>query len=430
MYNNATQIKALHTPFIIVMFYVCSSMLLYWMGPINWPMTNTFELALYQIMIILSLSIGYLSAQSKMKLSRPFNLQPFFKLGVFFTLAMQIPLTLTYTGKYPWDIFQTIFDQRVAYEEMLEQVMSEQGTRFYVPLFRSTIMPFYYAAIVYGFLNFRTLTRFNKLLLILIFLCPIDLSLLRGTDKELFDIVIIIFGLIAVSIARNTEIRRNAIKMSYKKIFYIFLIIIILSAAVFILFTYRKYQRLDSASEFCIGETLICADYSGIFISILPDFMKFGLSMLTAYLTNGYYGLSLALDQSWNFSYGIGHSSAFLSFFERFVNTSLLDETLIGKISALGWDHRYFWATIFTWIANDVGFLGALIVIGVIARLFRQSWVEAVYSKNDAAAIVFILLCLLFFYLPANNQLTQTFDSYFAFLFALIVWKMQGKFRR
>lgn len=422
--------KSQHAPFIIVIIYVCSSMLLYWAGPINWPMTNAFELAFYQIMILIAIFIGYLSVQSSKAFFRPVSLRPFFKLGVFSTLIMQIPLTLTYTGKFPWDIIQTIFDQRVAYEEMLEQVMSEQGTRFYVPLLRSAIMPFYYAAIVHGTLNFSTLTRLNKLLLVLAFLCPIDLSLLRGTDKEIFDIVIISLGLIAVGVARSTHSGKLVIKISQKKKIMLGFIIFSLCATVFFLFTYRKFQRLDSAAEFCIGETLICADYSGIFISILPDFMKFGLSMLTAYLTNGYYGLSLALEQTWNFSYGIGHSYAFLSFFERFTDASLLDETLIGKISALGWDHRYFWATIFTWIANDVGFLGALVVIGLIARLFRQSWNEAVQHKNDSAAIVFILLCLLFFYLPANNQLTQTFDSYFAFLFALFVWKMQGKFRR
>ena len=308
--------------------------------------------------------------------------------------------------------------------------MSQQGTRFYIPLFRSVIMSFFYAALTYGVLNFKILTRLDKMLLILMSLCPVNLSLLRGTDKEIFDMVIIIGGLVMISLARRTIFSAKTVKITGRKLLIALMSVGSIGLIIFLLFTYRKYQRLDSTDAFCFAENLICADYSGLLMSILPDFVSFGISMLTSYLTNGYYGLSIALQQPWSFAYGIGHSSALLSLFERFSEGSLVDATLIGKMSAAGWDHRYYWASIFTWIANDVGFFGALVVIGLIARWFHQAWVDAVYLKNDCAAIVFILLCVLFFYLPANNQLTQTFDSYFAFLAAMIAWKILGKFRR
>jgi len=146
--------------------------------------------------------------------------------------------------------------------------------------------------------------------------------------------------------------------------------------------------------------------------------------MISAYITNGYYGLSLALEQPFESSFGLGHSPALLGLYEKISGSSeLFDSTLVAHVSEAGWDHQYYWVSFFTWIANDVGFVGSLLVVAVLARWFRQAWLDAVYSKNDLAAIVFILLCIVFLYLPANNQIAQTFDMYFAFIVVLIAWK-------
>lgn len=418
-------------PFAIAMTYVCGSMVLYWLGPINWPMTNALELASFQVLAIVAISIGYTSAAAqKPTPTNGIGLRPFFRVGVLLTLALQIPLTLTYTNKYPWDVFHALMDQRSTYEDMLDHIASEQGSRFYVPLFRSIIMPFFYAALTYGILRFKTLTRSDRILLFLLILCPVNLSLLRGTDKEIFDIVVVLGALGLIHFGRRNRSSPNPFRLPGRQLAVAVLTVAVTAIGAFALFAFRKYERLGSTDEFCFAENLICADHSGPLLSALPDFVSFGISMLTFYLTNGYYGLSIALEQPFSFAYGIGHSSALLSLFERISGESLLDLTYVGKVSAAGWDHRYYWSTIFSWIASDVGFSGSLLVIGVVGRWFCQAWVDSVFSKNDCAAIVFVLLCVLLFYLPANNQLTQTFDSYFAFVAALLAWKLPARLRK
>jgi hypothetical protein len=414
-----------HAPFFMVMLYIVGSIILYWLGPIQWPMTNPIELASFQLLIIISVCAGYFSINSHFTCQiSSIDLKPFFKIGVLSTLVLQVPLTLTYTAKYPWEIFQTIFDQRAAYEEMLVQVLDQNNTRFYVPLFRSLIMPLNYAALAYGILNFSKLHNVDKFLLVLCILCPINLSLLRGTDKEIFDLFIIIGGLVLIRQRRIILNNFNIKKNSFKKRSVLLIITLVLSATIFSVFTYRKYQRMGSTAEFCVADNLVCAEYDGILMSMLPDFLNFGFAMLTGYLTNGYYGLSLALNQPFEFAYGLGHSSALQQLFQKIFDITVLDLTLIGKASASGWDHRYYWFTIFPWIASDVGFLGSLIFIGFVARWFKESWRDSIYCNNDCAAVVFVLLCILFFYLPANNQLTQTLDSYFTFLSAFVAWKI------
>jgi hypothetical protein len=415
----------LHAPLFGVLIYVLSTILIFWYGPIEWPVENPFELAFFQLFVLLFIVLGYFSVSvRRIKLNLGPNFKNFFYVGVVFTIALQIPITLTYTNKFPWEALQSIFDQKATYEEMLAQVADLQGTRFFVPLFRSLIMPFFYASLAYGILNFSKLSQVKRLMLVILILCPIDLSLLRGTDKEIFDIIIICGGLGLISFWRNNLNHEGRLRVPVRSILSILTIVLILSVALLIIFSQRKFERMGSADAFCFVDGLICADYSGAIISSLPNFVQFGLSMVTFYLANGYYGLSLALSQPYEFSYGIGHSSALLSLAERISGTTIaFDSTLISKVSDAGWDHKYYWSTFFPWIASDVGFFGSLVVLGIISRWFRQAWLDAVYAKNDAAAVVFVLLCVLFFYLPANNQITQTFDSYFSFLIFMCLWK-------
>lgn len=422
-----------HAPFVAVLFYILVSMLIFWFGPMPWPVSNVLEVVIFQLLTFVFLAIGYLSvARTVFNNHRSINLRPIFLIGIIGVIALQIPLTLTYTGKYPWDVFSAILDQRGVYEDMLEQLNSTQGDRFYVPLVRSVVMPLFLTSIAYGILKFKNLSRFQKVLLLVGLLCPIDLSLLRGTDKEIADLIIIVCGLMLVGYCRRVAgIQQRKLLVSFN-VRYLTAIIFVVFSLFFVFFSYRKSERLGGAIDFCVMDGLICADYSGPVLSLLPDFLAFGLAMMGAYLSNGYYGLSLALDLPFEFAYGLGHSSALLSLYERISgSTALFDSTYISRISEFGWDHRYYWSSLYVWLANDVHFTGSLVIVAFLARWFRQAWLDAVYAGNDVAAVVFVLICMAFLYLPANNQIGQTFDLYFAFVGTFFVWKFsRGKMCR
>lgn len=414
----------MHLPFILLISYLLVSIIVFWWGPLEWPVNNILELATFQAGAILAIVMGYLSTTPTASTKgKGVNLRPFFYIGLVSVILLQIPVTLTYTGKYPWDVIQALMDTRQAYEEMLDLVAEGQGTRFVVPLLRAIISPLFFASLGYGLLHFSHLTLLQRVLLVTAILCPINLSLLRGTDKEIADLLIILAGFLAISNFRR-RFAGDAVRSSTRQGRQM-VVMAILAACLFLAaFSYKKLERLSGNIDFCVADGAICADYSGYLLSSLPDFVAFGYAMVAAYLTNGYYGLSLALQQPFDSTLGIGHSAAFLGLYERFSgSTDLFDSSFIAKISVVGWDHRYYWSTIFTWLANDVGFVGSLLVVALMARWFRQSWVDAVRSSNDLAAIVCVFLCIAFVYLPANFQLAQTLDSYFAFILALIAWK-------
>lgn len=417
-----------HAPFMALLIYVVTSLIVFWFGPIPWPVSNAAELALFQLASFVVLVIGYLSGGQAAAINCHFDFRPAFLVGLIGVLVLQVPITLTYTGKFPWEVIDAIGDQRGVYEEMLDQLTETQGERFYVPLLRALIMPIYFIGVGYGLLNFKSLNRLKKTLLLVSLLCPVNLSLLRGTDKEIADLIIVIFGFLLVGhcryLCQQNYVTRRSIPIGAKRVVLTVFVVVMLF---FFFFSYRKYQRLDGVIDFCIQEGSICADYSGPFLSLLPESVAFGFAMISAYLTNGYYGLSLALDLPFESTFGLGHSSAMLSLFERlFGEAGLSENTYIAKISDLGWDSRYYWASLYTWLANDIHFIGALAAVGCLARWLRLAWRDAVFANNDSAAVVFVLLCIAFIYLPANNQIGQTFDLYFSFIGAFVIW-MYGR---
>ncbi len=251
MARRASRTLVSHAPFAVVLFYTIVSTLIFWFGPIPWPVTNVLELVTFQLASLVFLVAGYLSAAKTVANRRPINLRPVFLIGIIGAIALQIPLTLTYTGKYPWDVFTAILDQRVVYEDMLEQLVSTQGERFYVPLSRSVVMPLFLAGVGYGLLNFKSLSWFQKTLLFVGLLCPIDLSLLRGTDKEIADLLIIVCGFLLVTYSRRVVRDQPGQLFVSFNVRRLAIIVFVLSLLFVILFAYRKFERLGGEIDFC-----------------------------------------------------------------------------------------------------------------------------------------------------------------------------------
>ena len=86
------------------------------------------------------------------------------------------------------------------------------------------------------------------------------------------------------------------------------------------------------------------------------------------------------------------------------------------------WSEEYYWSTLMTWIANDVGFPGTLVVMLALGWLFGRTWRAATTGGSDPAAILFCALMITMFYLTANNQLLGSYDGYFIVAVWATLW--------
>ncbi len=141
----------------------------------------------------------------------------------------------------------------------------------------------------------------------------------------------------------------------------------------------------------------------------------------SSYLTQGYYGMSMALGENWTPMFGIGNSM----FLVNLISNSIYDVdqfTYQVKLEKYGWDSDVRWHSIYTWIANDVSFFGVIIVMALIGLLFGMMFKDAIRVKNPfaRASVFFFILMMLF--IPCNNQVGQTADNLLGFLTLIGLW--------
>ena len=425
-------------PLLLMVGYLLTTYAVFLFGPLDWVIGNPLQLHGYAALGLLFLVSGYFVGVKRplAQHSYPFPWRRFFWIGCTASIVLVAPSTLAYTGKWPWQAFNAVGCQSSAYLETLEMLRYDVPARKIVSLLRGLASPFIYAVIPLAILHYRELRHRDWLLLSLHVLGLISFSLLRGTDKETADLVIMLFavGLLlfhGAFISRRLPLRHFAVFCA---------IVGCIGFASFSLFLERKEARMSvqcvdcgcdvekkegklnsmprSVQSMLPQSSLANAKRPGIHADSKAEFYA---SMVALYLGNGYYGLSLALKQPFTSCYGLGHSYLASHYVGRFVSPYFETCSYIDKIDAAGWSKYYFWATALTWIANDVGFSGALLVLLVFAFGLAVSWRVAITGQT-VAFLVFAQLLLGIFYLPANNQLFISPDSYATLLFWLGYW--------
>jgi hypothetical protein len=408
-----------------MMAYLLGTILVFALGPFDWPIDNWGCLVLFLTAVMGTLFIGYRlgvggnAAGTELKAWRRVLV-----LGAIATIVMLFPAAYLYTGKMPWEVADAVRDQAAAYRELQESLaLTTQGDRAIVAVARAVVAPLTLAAIPLGALHWRDLSWLLRLLLGAAIASTIIFSLLRGTDREIADLIIVILSTSLVAVARGRLDRGASAPGMLRRHRVAILVTAAALATAAVAFVERKEQRIGSNHEICVGDVRVCADYDHALLGPLGDRSRFGLSMAAVYLGQGYFGLSLALTKDFQSTWGLGHSLPLMTYYSALSgNEELYERSYTFRLRDDGWSDLNQWSTMFPWLANDVGFFGVPFVIGVLAWIWGSSWKDAVLRKNDRAAIVFVFMMVLIFYMPANNQLTQTVDAYFAAVFWTVLW--------
>jgi hypothetical protein len=236
------------------------------------------------------------------------------------------------------------------------------------------------------------------------------------------DLIIILFSTFLVLIARGMVDRDGSVLGAITRHRFAVLLVVIFSTSSAFVFVERKEQRLGTTHQICVTEK-VCADYDYPLFKPLDDRERFALSMASVYFSQGYFGLSLALTKDFQSTWGLGHSLALMNYYSALTgNEDLYEISYTFRLRDEGWSDLNRWSTMFPWLANDIGFTSVPLVIGLLAWIWGTSWKDAVLRNNDRAVIVFVFMMLIIFYMPANNQVTQTIDAYFAIVCWNIVW--------
>jgi hypothetical protein len=427
-------------PFTLMMIYLLSTILLFWFGPLDWPTPNPKTMALFLTCAVFGICAFYVVGAQDEPEGRPISSwRSIIVAGAILSVVILFPSAHYYADKMPWQILDALKDQKAAYDALQKKLVDTAGTRTLISAVRAMVYPVIFAALPLSILNWRRMSWWLWILTAAAVCSGLIFSILRGTDREGFD-MIIIAGASGFVVAARSCVARNAtlsdIILNRKTLAGAVLFLVIASFALSV-FADRRAQRTGYTPEafaagtrdapslaehlksgagwgdvMCIRD--ICLDPDHVLVRYVDAPKKYTILMLTSYLTQGYFGLSLAMTNRQSSTLGIGHSSVITRLYERLTHdASLYERSYTFGLRQMHWSDESQWSSIFPWLANDVGFPGSIAVICLLAFLWGRSWRDAVGANNDAAAIVFCLLFQLFVYVPANNQLAQTFDAYF-----------------
>lgn len=420
-----------HSPLYYGILYLGSSVLLYFAGPIAYPNVNSLGLAFYLTAAFAVMCIGYSVAIRYPPIpSRRPHAGRTIVIGALLGVVMLFPTSWAYTGSMPWEVLTAIRDQKAAYLAMQDQLEATTDSRQIVILLRMLTQPFTFAAVPLGIIYWRTLNTPIKVCVLGAAMTSLVFSALRGTDREVADLGIVVLSSIMVSRARLSILNGPKPAPSAKKIALIVLGCLFVLGA-YTAFSNRKAERMGTINEFCLGASGVCANYQSPLVRLLSPQDKFSIAQASAYFTNGYYGLSLALTKPLESTFGLGHSPALMRLYQLLTgDQNIAFRTFNYRGIDDGWPDLFFWSSMPTSLANDVGFLGALALLAIFGAVWARSWAHASYGANDAAAVVFVLSMQTIFYFPANLQVLMTLDGYSTVVFWVVAWHLTANGKR
>jgi hypothetical protein len=160
------------------------------------------------------------------------------------------------------------------------------------------------------------------------------------------------------------------------------------------------------------------------------DRFSYGVAMMFLYVSHGYEGLALAMEQPFEWTYGLGWSRALQVLLHDYLGgPDLFDRTYLARSEVQsGWPVQTWWSTIFPWIASDTTFYGTVFVMVLIGFVIGRLWVDAIATENPVAFAVLAQLFILVFMFPANNALAQTLDGFFALVGVFMIYGLSRKY--
>jgi hypothetical protein len=421
-------------PLIFFEFYLALTIILFFFGPWPWGEESPILLATYLVAAQVFIGVGYLLAWRRVRQTYEADASTvrahkvdlgivFLKRGLFITFVLLIPTSLSRTGSVLPDIVTGLIDPGGAYN--LNFARLEEGNTFvvveYLRILMSPLLVGVYPLAIVYWSNLSVKVRIFCLVAIFF---NLSLYLATGTNKGIADFVITLPWLIFLGVsagALRLRIHRSVLVVGVAVMFVAFMIF----------FGMGQIQREGGVGErgvFNTGFDLITADKSNPISKLLSNDLQIIFESLTRYVGQGYYALSMSFDVEHSSTFGFGNSIFLARNADAIFDTNKFTTTSIPGLleDQTGWGMLSLWHSIYPWLASDFGFIGALFVLAMLSYLFALSWGNSLVTLSPRWIVLAYLMIILFYYIPANNQVFQTGETCFAVLI-LIAGILLGK---
>lgn len=439
--HTATLIWA---PCIGTVLYLIGSLLLFKFGPIDWPVQHEGELWAFNALYLSMFVVGYAAAfwqrhrwtaGEATRSSRNFTESFFWPIWVCAVLVVLIGhrnLTMG-PGYIPTTLFSDFVTGLITPQNGYLYKLSDEAKANFsgnppVTLLFG-VLSFSKQVLVYMLVSsWPRLSYVKKSLGVATAIFPIVSGVCVGTNKPVFDVAFTLSFIIVAYVLMTPGVARLA---------FIKARLALIALTVFIIFFAGAYfqQTMNvRAGGLEYAKSLSPKASTAVAIRVKPSFQEYCetsadwvlkgchfFSTGTIYLTQGYYGMSLSTGIPFETTYGLGHSKFITEAMRKYLEVDLTPRTFQHKIDH-EWSATGQWHSAYSQWANDVGFSGVALVMLALGFYVCAIWISAVTTHNVAAVCSIPLLATLIFFIPANNQVFNIFESLATFIALFIAW--------
>jgi hypothetical protein len=166
--------------------------------------------------------------------------------------------------------------------------------------------------------------------------------------------------------------------------------------------------------------------------TIFGDEAGVGVIIMLSYPSAGYLGFDKNLSTPFEWSYGLGSMRALNGYKNQYIGgEDYYQKSYPARTEArTGYPALMLWATIFPWLASDLTYFGALIVMIIIGWFIARLWCEAVMYARPLSLALLSSMFILIMYIPANNQIFQSRNSFIGFFVLLAFYIITDRGRK
>jgi hypothetical protein len=398
-----------YAPFQVLVVYVLFTFALIVFGPITYYGFDPYLTGGFLAAVLVAVGFGYffgIQRAERALLAPPPASGKEDKTRVLFLACLWIALiSLAFAiaqSIFAGELNLSIADLGQTYIDSYQGYERNTGSYSITFLIYTFASPPTFIASVWGLIYFRKQTvAVRGAIVLLIVGTLLYYTVGSGKQKQIGDTVVYLLVALAVAFGRGGRVFRPGVLMAAAAA-------VLLAIGGFVAILSQRYAALavDAFTINARNNPLQFFDLGHPFFKWFGTDLGFALAMFCSYLSQGYFGLSLALHTKFQWTWFLGFSYSIGVIANRVFGVPWMYERTYPYRVGLetGWGDQK-WHSIFPFWASDFTFPGTVVLFGVFGAILASAWMRSIRTENPYAVLVLTLMIEGALFLPANNQL-------------------------
>jgi hypothetical protein len=416
-------------PLAFFQAYLTGTVVLFFVGPWPWPVDQPERLLLFLLGSQLCILVGYLGAalapQPQNVVLDERKARIFFDVCLAASLLLSIPTSLARTGSAVPDVLYGLTNPGDAYLRNYFRTLEGNASVWaeYLRIFLALPLTSTFPLLVYLWGGLGSVRRTLGIGAVAFHMA---IYMATGTNKGIADVLVTLpFLLLAANWSGGIRFRlfRPRHVVSFAAALALFL-------AFFSAGQIERAGRVGEDGSLPIGKTDLQTDRrTSEYAQLLSPGLMVTYESLARYLGQGYFAFSMSMDLDTPSTLGVGNSMFLTKNFDQLLDTHYFSENAVPYVleQRTGWSMMMLWHSLYTWLVSDVGITGTLFLMMVFGFLLSLSWKRALDRQGLVWVTVFYMMAIMFYYIPANNQLFQSGETTLAFATAMLWLALSGE---